>query len=190
MKRNKTRAMVECALMIALGTVLAQIKIFQMPYGGSVTLVSCLPFMLVSYRHGVKWGLIAGLANGCLQILTSFYAPPAGTIGAIFACVMLDYLLAFAVLGTACVFSMPFSNQKMGVAFGIAIAMVSRFLCSFLSGALLWGSYQSYYEWANGMSVWMYSFIYNGSYMLPEMLITVVVALLIVSVYPDFFKEQ
>ena len=72
----------------------------------------------------------------------------------------------------------------------ITMAMVGRFLCSFLSGALLWGSYQSYYEWANGMSVWMYSFIYNGSYMLPEMLITVVVALLIVSVYPDFFKEQ
>ena len=64
MKRTNTRAMVECALMIALGTVLAQIKIWQMPYGGSVTLVSSLPFILISYRHGIKWGLGAGLANG------------------------------------------------------------------------------------------------------------------------------
>ena len=190
MKRNKTRAMVECALMIALGTVLAQIKIWQMPYGGSVTLVSCLPFILVSYRHGIKWGLGAGIVNGCLQMMTGFWAPPAGTITALVACILLDYLLGFGVLGTASAFSKPFKNKKAGVAFGIAMAMVGRFLCSFLSGALLWGSYQSYYEWAEGMSVWMYSFIYNGSYMLPEMIITVVASLLIISAYPDFFKEQ
>ena len=55
--------MVECALMIALGTVLAQIKVWQMPYGGSVTLVSSLPFILISYRHGVKWGVMAGQNN-------------------------------------------------------------------------------------------------------------------------------
>ena len=190
MKRNKTRAMVECALMIALGTVLAQIKIWQMPYGGSVTLVSCLPFILVSYRHGVKWGLGAGIVNGCLQMMTGFWAPPAGTVTALVMCILLDYLLGFGVLGTASAFSKPFKNKKIGVAFGIAMAMAGRFLCSFLSGALLWGSYQSYYEWADGMSVWMYSFIYNGSYMLPEMIITVVASLLIISAYPDFFKEQ
>ncbi len=190
MKRTNTRAMVECALMIALGTVLAQIKIWQMPYGGSVTLVSCLPFILVSYRHGVKWGLIAGLANGCLQMLTGFWAPPAGTMGALVLCILLDYLLAFAVLGTASLFAKPFKNRKLGVSAGIATAMFGRFICSFLSGAILWGSYQSYYEWAEGMSVWMYSLIYNGSYMLPEMVITVATALLIVTVYPDLFKEQ
>ena len=189
-KRNKTRAMVECALMIALGTVLAQIKVWQMPYGGSVTLVSSLPFILISYRHGVKWGVMSGLANGVLQILTGWYAPPAGTIGAIVLCVMLDYLLAFSCLGLASIFSKPIENRKAGVFAGVSVVMILRFLCSFVSGAMLWGSYQSYYEWAEGMSVWMYSFIYNGSYMLPEMLITVVVALLIVSVYPDFFKEQ
>ena len=105
-------------------------------------------------------------------------------------CILLDYLLGFAALGTASVFSKPFKNKKLGISFGIAMAMTGRFLCSFYSGALLWGSYQSYYEWANGMSVWMYSFIYNGSYMLPEAVITIIVSLLIISVYPDFFKEQ
>ena len=57
---SKTRTLVECALMIALGTVLANIKIFEMPNGGSITLLSMLPFILVSYRHGTKWGLFPG----------------------------------------------------------------------------------------------------------------------------------
>ncbi|MBQ7904096.1 MAG: energy-coupled thiamine transporter ThiT [Oscillospiraceae bacterium] len=189
-KRTNTRAMVECALMIALGTVLAQIKVWQMPYGGSVTLVSSLPFILVSYRHGVKWGVLAGLANGFLQMLTGWYAPPAGTVSAIVVCVLLDYLLAFSCLGLARLFSKPFSNKKLGVFMGISAVMVLRFVCSFVSGAMLWGSYQSYYEWAVGLSVWEYSFIYNGSYMFPELIITAIVGCLIVSGYPKLFEEQ
>ena len=51
---SKTRILVECALMIAIGTVLSNIKFFTMPNGGSVTLLSMLPFVLVSYRHGAK----------------------------------------------------------------------------------------------------------------------------------------
>ena len=66
---SKTRTLVECALMIALGTVLANIKIFEMPNGGSITLLSMLPFILVSYRHGTKWGLFTGFVNSLLQML-------------------------------------------------------------------------------------------------------------------------
>ena len=190
MKRNNTRAMVECALMIAVGTVLAQIKIFTMPYGGSVTLVSSLPFILVSYRHGAKWGLFTGFVNSLLQMLTGFYLPPAGTFGAVVAEVLLDYMLAFMCLGLACVFAKPFKNGKIGVAVGTAVVYTKRFLCSFLSGAVLWGSYQSYYEWATGLSVWEYSFIYNASYMLPEMIITIVAAVLVASIAPKFFAKQ
>lgn len=73
---SKTRILVECALMIAIGTVLSNIKIFTMPNGGSVTLLSMLPFVLVSFRHGVKWGLFTGFVNGCLQMLLGFWAPP------------------------------------------------------------------------------------------------------------------
>ena len=76
---SKTRILVECALMIAIGTVLSNIKIFTMPNGGSVTLLSMLPFVLVSFRHGVKWGLFTGLVNGCLQMLLGFWAPPTPT---------------------------------------------------------------------------------------------------------------
>ena len=73
---TKTRIMVECALMIALGTILANIKIYELPNGGSITLFSMVPFILVSFRHGVKWGLFTGFVNSLLQMLLGFYAPP------------------------------------------------------------------------------------------------------------------
>ena len=60
---SKTRTLVECALMIALGTVLANIKIYSLPNGGSITLFSMLPFIMISFRHGVKWGLFTGFVN-------------------------------------------------------------------------------------------------------------------------------
>ena len=180
----------ECALMIAVGTVLAQIKIFTMPYGGSVTLVSMLPFILVSFRHGVKWGLFTGFINGLLQLITDFYAPPSGTLTALVAMILLDYLLAFMALGLAQGFAKPFKNRLTGVAVGTATVCFLRFICSFLSGALLWGSYQSYYEWAAGLSVWEYSFIYNGTYMLPELIITSICACLLVKLAPQFFDAQ
>ena len=66
---TKTRIMVECALMIALGTILANIKIYELPNGGSITLFSMVPFILVSFRHGVKWGLFTGFVNSLLQML-------------------------------------------------------------------------------------------------------------------------
>lgn len=189
-KRTNTRAMVECALMIAVGTVLAQIKIFTMPYGGSVTLVSMLPFILVSFRHGTKWGVFTGFVNSLLQMLTGFYAPPSGTFTALVGMILLDYMLAFMVLGLAQAIAKPFKNRTVGVAAGSAAVCFLRFVCSFLSGALLWGSYQSYYEWAVGLSVWEYSFVYNATYMFPELIITTIVACIVVKFYPKFFDVQ
>ena len=101
---SKTRTLVECALMIALGTVLANIKIFEMPNGGSITLLSMLPFILVSYRHGTKWGLFTGFVNSLLQMLLGFYAPPAPGLLPLVGMILLDYVLAFTLLGLAVVF--------------------------------------------------------------------------------------
>ena len=92
---SKTRTLVECALMIALGTVLANIKIFEMPNGGSITLLSMLPFILISFRHGVKWGLFTGFVNSLLQMLLGFYAPPAPGLLPLVGMILLDYVLAF-----------------------------------------------------------------------------------------------
>lgn len=188
--RTTTRKLTECALLIAVGTVLAQIKIFEMPFGGSVTLLSMVPFILASLRHGTRWGLLTGAVNGILQMLLGFYAPPAGTIPALIGVVLLDYMLAFMVLGLAAWFAARFKKPFVGVVAGTAIVCFLRFVCSFLSGALLWGSYQSYYEWANGMSVWLYSFLYNGGYMLPELLLTTIAVALIYRAAPRLFEAQ
>ena len=185
---SKTRTLVECALMIAVGTVLSNIKIFEMPYGGAVTLLSMLPFILISYRHGLGWGLLTGFANSLLQMLFGFYAPPAGTVPAFIGVVLLDYVLAFTVLGAACVFAKPFKNRLVGVIVGAAVVCLLRFVCSWISGAWLWGSYQDSYEWAVGMNVWLYSFIYNGSYMLPELVLTAIGAGALYKAAPKLFQ--
>ncbi len=187
---SKTRTLVECALMIAVGTVLAQIKILDMPFGGAVTLLSMLPFILVSFRHGLYWGLLTGFVNSLLQMLTGFSAPPAGTIPALIGVVLLDYVLAFTVLGTACVFAKPFKNRLVGVIVGTATVCCLRFVCSWISGAWLWGSYQSEYAWADGMNVWLYSAVYNGNYMLPELILTTLGAALLYKAMPKLFQKQ
>lgn len=181
---SKTRILVECALMIAIGTVLSNIKIFTMPNGGSVTLLSMLPFVLVSFRHGVKWGLFTGFVNGCLQMIMGFYPPPASTVLYFAGEVLLDYVLAFMALGLAEFFARPFKNRMVGVAVGTFVAGFLRFMCSFLSGVLVWGNL------SDGLPAWTYSLVYNASYMLPETLITVVGAVLLIRVAPQIFDRQ
>ena len=95
-----------------------------MPNGGSVTLLSMLPFVLVSFRHGVKWGLFTGLVNGCLQMLLGFWAPPTPTFIYFLGEVLLDYLVAFMALGMAELFARPFKNRMVGVAVGTAVRCV------------------------------------------------------------------
>ena len=181
---SKTRILVECALMVALGTVLSNIKLFTMPNGGSVTLLSMLPFVVISFRHGVKWGLFTGFVNGCLQMLLGFWAPPTPTFGYFLGEVMLDYLLAFMALGFAELFARPFKNRMVGVAVGTFVSGFLRFMCSFLSGVLVWGNL------SDGWAAWSYSLVYNGSYMLPETLITVVAAVLLCKTAPKIFDRQ
>ena len=181
---SKTRVLVECALMVAIGTVLANIKIYELPNGGSITLFSMVPFILVSFRHGVKWGLFTGFVNSLLQMLLGFYAPPAPGLLPLVGMILLDYVLAFSFLGLACVFAKPFKNKLVGVAVGSAAVCVLRFLCSFLSGVLVWGNLNE------GLSAWTYSLGYNASYMLPETLITVVGAVLLIKAAPQIFDRQ
>ncbi len=181
---SKTRILVECALMIAIGTVLAQLTLFTMPNGGSITVLSMLPFVLVSFRHGVKWGLFTGFVNSLLQMLLGFWAPPVPTFLYFLGEVLLDYVLAFMALGLAELFARPFRNRLAGVAFGTFMAGFLRFMCSFLSGVLVWGNLNE------GLSAWTYSLGYNASYMLPETLLTVAAAVLIYKAAPQLFASQ
>ena len=172
--------------MIAIGTVLAQIKLYRMPNGGSVTLVSMLPFLLVSYRHGTEWGLITGLANSMLQmVLGGIYMPPAGTVLAMTGGIVFDYILAYLVLGLGSLFSKAFRNDRSLAAIitGSAISMFLRFICAFVSGFLIWGSIT-----LDGAAAVIYSLSYNASYLVPEIILTIMAEAALFRIYPQAFR--
>ena len=186
-----TRVLAEGAMMIALATVLSLIKIWEMPYGGSVTLFSMLPIVLMSYRHGAKWGLLTAFAHSILQLIMGIKnVGYCATLGAQIACILLDYVFAFSVLGLAAAFSKPFKNRAVGVCVGTGIVGALRFVCHFLSGIFLWGSYQPTEGWIATLPTWLYSIVYNGAYMLPEVIITVIGAVLLVRGAKQLFDRQ
>lgn len=175
MRNRKTRTLVECALMIALSTVLSFITIYQLPQGGDITAVSMMPLVLASFRHGPKWGLFTGFTYGLIQMLLGFKnVMYCASLGAMLLCVLLDYLLAYAAMGLSCVFGKPLGNRSAGVAVGTVIAGLLRYFCSFLSGVIIWREYAP-----ETMPVWLYSLTYNGSYMIPEIILTTIAAVLV-----------
>ena len=169
-KRAKDRilALVETAMMVALAVGLELLSAFiPSPWvnGGSVSL-GAIPIIYLSYRRGWKWGVSAGFVYSCVQMLLGFYVPPANTLWALILCVLLDYVLAFSALGIASVLAAPFdktgrsSSRIAGYVLGAVGVSALRFVCSFLSGVILWGSYAP-----EDMNVWVYSLTYNGGYM-------------------------
>ena len=182
---SKTRILVEGALMIALSTVLSMIQIPLMPHGGSITLFSMVPILVMSYRHGAKWGIMTAFVNSLIQLVQGLgNLAYCQTLTAQVGCVLLDYLLAFTVLGFACLIAKPFRSRTVGVGVSAFVVCLLRFLCSFLSGVLVWGNLNE------GLSAWTYSLVYNASYMLPETLLTVVAAVLLIKVAPQIFDRQ
>lgn len=183
MERNKTRILVECALMIALATVLGYIPLFEMPMGGSITLCSMVPLVVASFRNGAKWGVFTGTVHGIIQMMLGMknvlYCT---TILSMAGCILLDYVLAFAVMGTACVFAKAFANRSIGIAAATVITGLLRLFCSFLSGILIWGGYAP-----EGTPVWLYSLEYNASFMIPEIIITVIAAVAVMKIVEKKF---
>ncbi len=171
-KRQKTLAIVEGAVMVALAVILDMLPLWKMPEGGSVTL-AVVPVIYYSYRRGTLMGCAAGLVWACTQFFTGqWYMPPANTIVAAVLCLLLDYFIPFTIIGTAKVFAKLLGIFRFaGYATGAAAVCLLRYVSHILSGVLLWGSY------AGDMNVWWYSVTYNGAFMLP---ITVLAAVVIV----------
>ncbi len=178
-KKQKTRRLSESAVMLALSTILSAIPAFSLPFGGSVTIFSQVPIILVSYRYGVKWGAFTGVAMGIIQMLfgLSNFSYVSGMF-AYFILVFADYIIAFGALGFGGMFKNIVKSDAISISLGSLAVCIVRFICHFISGVTIWGDY------ANGVGeVWTYSFTYNLSYMLPETLITVIGAALIVSIF-------
>lgn len=152
MKIN-TRILVEASLSVALAVTLSYVKIFRMPQGGSITLEN-VPLLLFSLRYGVKFGFGAGAVAGLLQLMLGGYvAHPVQAV--------LDYPLAFAVLGLA-------GLLKDHLWIGITLGTIARLACHVASGVVFFASYVP-----AGQSPFIYSLIYNGSYMVPNMILSI-----------------
>ncbi len=181
--KNRLLCVTEGALIIAMAFVLELLCVWLnaisgigalLPFGGTIT-VSMLPIIYYSYRRGALWGAGVGLVYSALQMLLGFYVPPANTFWALALCVLLDYIVAFTVVGLADLFAKPFGKRKLlGYSVGAVIVCLIRFVSSFVSGVVLWGSYAP-----EGMNVWVYSLVYNASYMIPNAILTGLLACLV-----------
>ena len=149
MEQSKTRMLAEAGVAIAIAQVLSFITIFHMPQGGSIKAAALVPLMLYAYRWGGARGIFAGVVYGILH---------------------LDYLVAYGAIGVCGYFKDSISGLITGSIVGIAL----RWAASVTSGAVVFASYAP-----QGQNPWVYSMIYNASYMVPDGILNIVVLLFI-----------
>lgn len=214
---NKTKRLTESAMLLAIAIVLELIsKMFipEQPFGGQITLVSMLPVVLIAYRHGVKWGFVASftyslleMALGARVVGAAFlpgYFGDGVMIGSAIVMCLLDYVLAFSVLALGGCLRNRVKKPGAALMGGSIIALSARYLCHILSGYILFAGYAEWYftqegfpGWGMGLVEslspaalgWVYSIVYNGMYMIPEILLTAAAALLMAKV-PGIVKKQ
>lgn len=168
MKRENLQRLTVSAMMIALSTALSFIPIFEMPMGGSITLFSMVPISMIAIMYDTKWGLCCGALYGFIQMFFGFKNLSYGTWwGAVVAIILFDYIVAFMMLGFSGVFKKVIKNRYVAVIMGITLSCVLRFLCHFITGVTVWREIAD--TWG---AIW-YSISYNGTYMLPELIITI-----------------
>ena len=165
----KTKKLITSSVMIALASVLSLYSVYRLPTGGSVTPASMVPVIMLSYLYGTKHGTFAALVYALLQGVLGFYAPPVQNAVSFAIVILFDYAFAFAVLGLADMFRKIFGSGKFSIAFSGGAVVFLRFLCHLVSGVTIWSVYAP-----EGQSPFLYSLLYNGSYMLPELVITVI----------------
>ncbi len=204
---NKTKRITESAMLMAVAIVLELVSkmiIPEMPFGGQITLVSMLPIVLISYRHGVKWGLVAGVAYALLEMAIGaktvaaafqpgYFGDGVMLLNAFIMCV-LDYLVAFTLLGLGGIFRNKIENRGAALMCGSLVALGARYVAHIASGYILFSGWAEWFFTQDGFPGWganlvaqlspqvlglVYSIVYNGMYMIPEMILTAVAAALI-----------
>lgn len=172
-KITKTHSIAESAIMLALSIALFAVSDalpWPFLYGGGFSLFGQVPIIIVSYRHGIKNGLIASTGLALFEMLMGFknFSYVNGIVAWLIVA-LADYIIAFGCLGLGGIFKGKFKNQTSEIVVGGLLVCFIRFLCHFISGVTIWSGYAP-----ENMLVGVYSLVYNGSYMLMETIITVI----------------
>lgn len=199
-KSSRTAIIAESAVLVAMACVLSLFPKFKfLPYGGSITICSMLPIVLVSYRRGLKWGFMAAFVFAVFQTLTGFTSV-GFSFWSVVGVLAFDYILAFTVLGIGGIFRGKGRSVRGELVCGCALALCLRTVMHIIGGYILWGEYA---EWffgeagdfgaavlerfsGNGLAL-IYSVCYNLTYMVPELIITCIAAALLapIALYPE-----
>lgn len=194
----RSKKLVVCAMLIALGTILSIIQPFALPFGGGVTLASMMPICLIGFIYDTKTGILSSLCFAVLQMFLGAGAISAAFLpgedqmvlgNAILMCV-LDYLVAYMVLGLSGIFKNRIENAGVAIVCGSVFVTTLRYITHIASGYILWGSYAEWFFGQEGFYAFgakilgayqgnalafIYSVVYNGLYMIPEIIITAAV---------------
>ena len=217
MKKKNLYWLVESAVMIALAAVLelvAKMVIPEMPFGGQVTIVSMLPVVLVGWKYGIGKGLLTGFVYSLVQMalgvktISSLIMPASedylGSIGNVVLMFIFDYIVAYTVLGLGAIYKNKVKNNSVSLALGSFTALLLRYISHIISGYILYGAWAEWFFTQDGFYSWgqtimntfngnalslVYSIIYNGFYMIPEIIITTIVATIIGKV-PQITKSK
>ena len=205
--QTKTRRLTESAMLLALAIVLelvAKMFIPELPFGGQITIVSMLPVVLISYRHGLKWGFVSAFAYALIEMaigmktvsaafLPGYFGGGAMLGKALLMC-LLDYVLAFTALGLGGIFRNRIKNKSVALMCGSLVALGARYLCHIGSGYILFKEYAEWFFTQDGFPAWgaqlvqtlnptmlgiVYSVVYNGMFMVPEIVFTAIAAIFV-----------
>lgn len=169
---SKTKDLTAMSIGVALAIVCRFIKIWEMPQGGAVSF-TMIPIFFIAVRNGASAGILTGTTYAVLSVM--FH-------GTIFhpLSILLDYLLAFSVLGLAGIFP----KNAFGIVLGSIVGVMGRFCFSVLSGAIIFGGFAPH-----GQNPWVYSVIYNATYLVPQLFIVIAVLLGLYRKYPSVYKN-
>jgi len=193
--KQNLRIIIECAVMISVAVVLSMYtRIWRAPLGGSVTLFSMVPLIIIALRHGIKWGYATAFVFSTAYWLFHGIGQIVGISTYVFVMSSLvDYIIAYTLVGTAGFFkplvdkSESKRNKIIFTAIATFLACFLRFAAHVIVGATVW--YELTKGWESDMGhlvhtagMWLYSIIYNIQYMLPETIITIIAAPAVVTI--------
>ena len=212
--KNRTEKITVSAMMIAIAVALAAlcaaVPFLNLPFGGGFTIASMLPIIVVAYMYGTRWGLLTGFIYSFMQMIlgfntvSAFFLPGDSQMvwyRALLVC-LIDYVIAYTVLGFGGIFRKKLGKTK-ALCLGSIVALALRYIAHIISGAIFFGAWAEWFFTQEGFPAFggailesfsgfglslVYSVIYNGTYMIPEIIITALAAIAIARV-PQI-KEQ